>query len=130
MKYPLELGRLFTPIQDVSHFDVYYDFIRSHENCDFGMKCLGLETADTYGKVTLADQRLGTIFSYRIKGKDSVYYEDIFSYKCLTMIPCEVNEFELVGYLSRCYGVPYNEMLSRVDTYGFYIPKGLEVKIV
>lgn len=130
MKYSLELGTLFTPINDVSHFDVYYDFIRNKENCDFWMKCLDLDGSDKYVKVTLADQRLGTIISYRINGKDSVYYEDIFSFKCLTMIPCVVNEFELVGYLSRCYGIPYDEVLHKVDTYGFYIPEGLDVKIL
>lgn len=126
----LELGRLFTPMNDVLHYDNYYDFIRNKENCDFWMKGLDLEDADKYVKVTLLHKLSRSIISFRIVGKDSVCYEDIWGFRCLTMIPCVVHKFELVGYLSRCYGIPYDEVLHDVNTYGFYIPEGLEVKIV
>lgn len=130
MKYSLELGTLFTPMNDVSHFNVYCDFIRNKESCEFWMKRLDLNDSDKYVKVTLLHKLSRSIFSFRIVGKDSVYYGDIWEDRCLTMIPCGVNVFELVGYISRCYGIPYDEVLHNVNTNGFYIPDGLEVKIV
>ena len=128
MKFSLELGALFTPMDDVTHFNVYSDYIFHTENRDFWMKCW-IEDVYKYVKVTLLPERARSIISFRIDGTDSVFFEDIWDDRCQSMIPCEVNKFELVGCLSRCYGVPYDEVLHKVDTYGFKIPDGVEVKI-
>lgn len=55
---------------------------------------------------------------------------DVGSVLCCTMIPCKIFRYELAYHIAKCRGVETEEVYDRLKKQGFYIPDGLEVKII